>query len=130
MKKELTELLQKDMDKYLQTVARMPLLTEEEQNEVKDKIKVGDIEADLARERLVQSNLRFVVSIANPFQNKGLSLVELLIAGNNGLQQAAEKYDPSRGYRFISFAVWYIRTSIEQELASITTDKEINGSTN
>ena len=118
------------MDKYLQTVARMPLLTEEEQNEVKDKIKVGDIEADLARERLVQSNLRFVVSIANPFQNKGLSLVELLIAGNNGLQQAAEKYDPSRGYRFISFAVWYIRTSIEQELASITTDKEINGSTN
>ena len=119
MNKELTELLQNDMDKYLQKVCRMPLLTDEEQIEVKDMIKAGGTEANLARERLVQSNLRFVASVANPHQNQGLNLVELLMAGNKGLQLAAEKYDPSRGYRFISYAVWYIRTSIEQALAAV-----------
>ena len=130
MNKELTELLLNDMDKYLQTITSFPHLTVEEQKEANGKIKTGGTEADLARERLVQSNLRFVVSVANPLQNQGLNLAELLMAGNDGLQQAAEKYDPSRGYRFISFAVWYIRTSIEQKLTSITMDKEINESTN
>ena len=119
MNKELTDLLLNDMDKYLQTITSFPHLTVEEQKEVNDLIKAGGTEADLARERLVQSNLRFVVSVANPHQNQGLNLAELLMAGNKGLQLAAEKYDPSRGYRFISYAVWYIRTSIEQALAAV-----------
>ena len=119
MNKELTELLQNDMDKYLQTVARMPHLTEEEQDEVNGKIKAGGTEANLARERLVLTNLRFVVSVANLFQNKGLSLAELLKAGNKGLELAAEQYEPSHGCRFISYAVLFIGQSIQNAMKGI-----------
>jgi RNA polymerase primary sigma factor len=102
------------LDKYLQEIGETPLLTPEEEIDLSQRIKKGDEEA---LERLIKSNLLFVVSIAKLYQNKGLSLGDLINEGNLGLVKAALRFDETRGFKFISYAVWWIRQGILQALA-------------
>ncbi|GAO30522.1 RNA polymerase sigma factor RpoD [Geofilum rubicundum JCM 15548] len=102
------------MDKYLQEIGREELISVEEEVELAQRIKKGD---QAALEKLTRANLRFVVSVAKQYQNQGLSLPDLINEGNLGLIKAAEKFDETRGFKFISYAVWWIRQSILQALA-------------
>ena len=102
------------MDKYLAEIAKIPLLTAEEEVLLTQRIKEGDL---VAMERLVNANLRFVVSVAKQYQNQGLSLQDLIDEGNIGLVKAAQRFDETRGFKFISYAVWWIRQSILQAVA-------------
>ena len=102
------------LDKYLQEIGKEDLISVEEEVELAQRIKKGDQEA---LEKLTKANLRFVVSVAKQYQNQGLSLPDLINEGNLGLIKAAEKFDETRGFKFISYAVWWIRQSILQALA-------------
>ncbi|MBR4897295.1 MAG: RNA polymerase sigma factor RpoD/SigA [Prevotella sp.] len=102
------------LDKYLQEISREELISVEEEVELAQRIKKGDTRA---LERLTRANLRFVVSVAKQYQNQGLSLPDLINEGNVGLIKAAEKFDETRGFKFISYAVWWIRQSILQAIA-------------
>ena len=102
------------LDKYLQEIGREPLIPVDEEVELARMIRHGD---RAALEKLVKANLRFVVSVAKQYQNQGLSLPDLIDEGNLGLIKAAEKFDETRGFKFISYAVWWIRQSILQALA-------------
>jgi RNA polymerase primary sigma factor len=102
------------IDRYLKEIAEVPLITPEEEIELARRIKLGDQQA---LERLTEANLRFVVSVAKLYQNKGFSLGDLINEGNLGLIKAATRFDETRGFKFISYAVWWIRQGIMQALA-------------
>ena len=112
--KSITNRESASLDKYLQEIGREDLLSLSEEVELAQKIKNGDHEA---LEKLTKANLRFVVSVAKQYQNQGLSLPDLINEGNLGLIRAAQKFDETRGFKFISYAVWWIRQSILQALA-------------
>ena len=105
------------LDRYLTEIAREPMLNPEEEAELAAKIHKGGKEGEQARNRLVSANLRFVVSVAKQYQNQGIFLTDLINEGNMGLVKAAEKFDETRGFKFISYAVWWIRQSIIEALA-------------
>ena len=112
--KQVTNRETASLDKYLQEIGRVDLITAEEEVELARKIKAGD---QNALERLVKANLRFVVSVSKQYQNQGLSLPDLINEGNLGLIKSAQRFDETRGFKFISYAVWWIRQSILQALA-------------
>jgi len=112
--KSITNRESASLDKYLQEIGREELVSPEEEVELAQRIRKGDKEA---LEKLTRANLRFVVSVAKQYQNQGLSLPDLINEGNLGLIKAAEKFDETRGFKFISYAVWWIRQSILQALA-------------
>ena len=112
--KSITSRDSASLDKYLQEIGREGLLTVDEEVELTQRIKKGDRRA---LDKLVRANLRFVVSVAKQYQNQGLSLPDLINEGNVGLIKAAEKFDETRGFKFISYAVWWIRQTILQALA-------------
>lgn len=109
--KSITNRESASLDKYLQEIARYDLITIDEEVELAQRIRQGD---RIALEKLTRANLRFVVSVAKQYQNQGLSLPDLINEGNLGLIKAAEKFDETRGFKFISYAVWWIRQSIMQ----------------
>ena len=112
--KSITNRDSASLDKYLQDIGKEGLISAEEEVELAQRIKKGD---RIALEKLTKANLRFVVSVAKQYQNQGLSLPDLINEGNLGLIKAAEKFDETRGFKFISYAVWWIRQSILQALA-------------
>ncbi len=112
--KSITNRESASLDKYLQEIGKEELITVEEEVDLAQRIRKGD---RMALEKLTRANLRFVVSVAKQYQNQGLSLPDLINEGNLGLIKAAEKFDETRGFKFISYAVWWIRQSILQALA-------------
>ena len=112
--KQVTNRETASLDKYLQEIGKVDLITAEEEVELAQRVKQGD---QLALEKLTKANLRFVVSVSKQYQNQGLSLPDLINEGNLGLIKAAQRFDETRGFKFISYAVWWIRQSILQALA-------------
>jgi RNA polymerase primary sigma factor len=112
--KQVTNRETASLDKYLQEIGKVELITAEEEVELARRIKQGD---RVALEKLTKANLRFVVSVSKQYQNQGLSLPDLINEGNLGLIKAAQRFDETRGFKFISYAVWWIRQSILQALA-------------
>jgi RNA polymerase primary sigma factor len=115
--KSITNRSSEALDKYLVEIGREPLISIDEEIELAQKIKKGGREGERAKDKLVKANLRFVVSVAKQYQHQGLSLTDLIDEGNIGLVKAAEKFDETRGFKFISYAVWWIRQSILQAIA-------------
>ncbi len=112
--KSITNRESQSLDKYLQEISKETLITAEEEVLLAQRIKEGD---QVALEKLIKSNLRFVISVAKQYQNQGLTLPDLINEGNLGLIKAAQRFDETRGFKFISYAVWWIRQSILQALA-------------
>ncbi|MCK0178541.1 RNA polymerase sigma factor RpoD/SigA [Flavobacteriaceae bacterium S0862] len=112
--KQVTNRESKSLDKYLQDIGKIQLITAEEEVELAQKIRAGDQQA---LDKLTTANLRFVVSVSKQYQNQGLSLPDLINEGNAGLVKAAKRFDETRGFKFISYAVWWIRQAILQALA-------------
>ncbi|MEW4923913.1 RNA polymerase sigma factor RpoD/SigA [Algibacter sp. 2305UL17-15] len=112
--KQVTNRESKSLDKYLQDISKIGLITAEEEVELAQRIKQGD---QKALDKLTTANLRFVVSVAKQYQNQGLKLPDLINEGNAGLVKAAKRFDETRGFKFISYAVWWIRQAILQALA-------------
>lgn len=115
--KNITTRNSESLDRYLSEIAREPMLTPDEEAALAQAIHKGGPEGDRARDRLVNANLRFVASVAKQYQHQGISLIDLINEGNMGLVKAAEKFDETRGFKFISYAVWWIRQSIMEALA-------------
>ena len=113
--KQVTNRESKSLDKYLQDISKIDLITANEEVELAQRIKKGD---QAALEKLTKANLRFVVSVAKQYQNQGLTLPDLINEGNLGLIKAAQRFDETRGFKFISYAVWWIRQSILAALAN------------
>src|SRR3954463_2593188 len=112
--KQITNRESQSLDKYLQEIGKVDLLTPDEEVELAKRIREGD---QLALEKLTGANLRFVVSVAKQYQNQGLGLGDLINEGNLGLIKAAERFDETKGFKFISYAVWWIRQSILQAIS-------------
>src|SRR4030043_145262 len=115
--KSITNRESASLDKYLQEIGKEELVTVEEEVELAQRIKKGDRDA---LEKLTRANLRFVISVAKQYQNQGLSFSDLINEGNLGLVKAARKFDETRGFKFISYAVWWIRQSIIQAISEQT----------
>lgn len=115
--KNITNRSSESLERYLSEIAKEPRISPEEEEELARKIHQGGREGERAKDRLVRANLRFVVSVAKQYQHQGISLTDLINEGNVGLVKAAEKFDETRGFKFISYAVWWIRQSIMQAIA-------------
>ncbi|MCK9343709.1 MAG: RNA polymerase sigma factor RpoD/SigA [Massilibacteroides sp.] len=115
--KNITSRNSESLDRYLSEIAKEPMLSPEEEAELARIIHIGGEEGRVARDSLVRGNLRFVVSVAKQYQHQGITLTDLINEGNMGLVKAAEKFDETRGFKFISYAVWWIRQSIMEALA-------------
>ena len=115
--KSITNRSSEALDKYLVEIGRVPMSTVDEEIELAQAIRNGGKAGERAKEKLVKANLRFVVSVAKQYQHQGLGLTDLIDEGNIGLVKAAEKFDETRGFKFISYAVWWIRQSILQAIA-------------
>lgn len=115
--KQITHRTEESINRYFQEINKYPMISVEEEVELAGRIKKGD---DIALEKLVVANLRFVVSVAKQYQNQGLSFSDLINEGNVGLVKAASKFDETRGFKFISYAVWWIRQSIVQAISEHT----------
>lgn len=115
--RSITNRSEESLDKYLVEISRIPMISAEEEVELAQTIRAGGRKADKAREKLVCANLRFVVSVAKQYQHQGLPLTDLINEGNIGLITAADKFDDTRGFKFISYAIWWIRQNILQAIA-------------
>ena len=115
--KSFTNRTEESLDKYLVEISRIPMITADEEVQLAQSIHNGGENAAKAKERLVTSNLRFVVSVAKQYQHQGVPLIDLINEGNIGLITAVEKFDETRGFKFISYAIWWIRQSILQSIA-------------
>ena len=113
----ITNRSEESLDKYLVEISRIPMISAEEEVELAQAIRAGGQKANKAREKLVTANLRFVVSVAKQYQHQGLPLTDLINEGNIGLITAADRFDDTRGFKFISYAIWWIRQSILQAIA-------------
>lgn len=112
--KQITNRESESLDKYLQEISKFELISAEEEVELAQRVREGD---EVALQRLTKANLRFVISVSKQYQNQGLSLPDLINEGNLGLIKAAQRFDETRGFKFISYAVWWIRQSILQAIA-------------
>lgn len=116
--KSFTNRSEESLDKYLLEISRVPMITTEEEVVLAQAIHAGGKKGEEAKEKLVTANLRFVVSVAKQYQHQGVPLIDLINEGNLGLITAADKFDETRGFKFISYAIWWIRQSIRCQLAA------------